>query len=93
MTAWPRAGRTSCTCWVIEAGSVSAISPIQYDFPMFLAKNALEEGVRPADQALPPGTAPNMAGGVNLVGGVVRREPVGVVSAITPYNFRSSSTW
>ena len=71
----------------LEAGSVASIMPIQYDFPMFLAKNAIDEGVRPADEALPSGTAPNYVGGKNFVGGMVRREAVGVVAAITPYNF------
>jgi aldehyde dehydrogenase (NAD+) len=71
----------------MEAGSVSAISPIQYDFPMSLAKNALEEGSRGGDLPMPPGTILNAAGGKSFVGGVIRREPVGVIAAITPYNF------
>jgi aldehyde dehydrogenase (NAD+) len=70
-----------------EAGSVAAIAPLQFDFPMSLALNAIEEGARFRDKPMPAGTVPNMAGGRDFVGGIVRREPVGVVSAITPYNF------
>jgi acyl-CoA reductase-like NAD-dependent aldehyde dehydrogenase len=72
---------------VEEAGSVASVIPIQFDFPMMLTMNAIEEGAKYRDRPLPPGVAPNMAGGKNFVGGVIRREPVGVVSAITPYNF------
>jgi acyl-CoA reductase-like NAD-dependent aldehyde dehydrogenase len=70
-----------------EAGAVSSILPIQFDFAMMHAKYAVDYGARYRDQPLPPGTVPNAAGGKSLVGGVIRREPVGVVSAITPYNF------
>ncbi|MDB5447348.1 MAG: aldehyde dehydrogenase family protein [Phenylobacterium sp.] len=70
-----------------EAGAVAAIAPIQFDFPMHLAMNAIEEGSRSRDIPMPPATVPNMAGGKSFVGGIVRREPVGVVAAITPYNF------
>lgn len=70
-----------------EAGSVASIMPIQFDFPMYLAHNMLETGARARDTALPTGTVPNAAGGTDFVGGMIRREPVGVISAITPYNF------
>ena len=70
-----------------EAGSVAAIGPLQFDFPMSLAMNAIDEGGRFRDKTMPVGTVPSMAGGRSFVGGIVRREPVGVVSAITPYNF------
>ncbi len=70
-----------------EAGSVAAIGPLQFDFPMSLAMNALDEGGRFRDKTMPVGAVPNMSGGRSFVGGIVRREPVGVVSAITPYNF------
>jgi acyl-CoA reductase-like NAD-dependent aldehyde dehydrogenase len=69
-----------------EAGAVAAIMPIQFDFGMALAKDALENGARNRDQPLLPGVGLGGAG-AGLVGGVIRREPVGVVSAITPYNF------
>jgi len=72
---------------MLEAGTVASVMPIQFDFGMMLAKDALERGARYRDTPLPPGTVPNAAGGKSLVGGVVRREPVGVVAAITPYNF------
>jgi aldehyde dehydrogenase (NAD+) len=72
---------------VEEAGSVASIMPIQFDFPMSLAKDAIDRGARYRDTPLPPGAVPNGAGGSSLVGGVIRREPAGVVAAITPYNF------
>lgn len=70
-----------------EAGSVAAILPIQFHFPMSLAKDAIDRGARYRDIPMAPGTVPNGAGGSSLVGGVIRREPAGVVAAITPYNF------
>ena len=69
-----------------EAGAVRAIMPIQFDFGMSHAHYAVTHGSKYRDQALTPGTI-DAEGGRKLVGGVVRREPVGVVSAITPYNF------
>ena len=72
---------------VLEAGAVATIAPIQFGMPMMLAMNAIEEGSRSRDKPLVPGTVPNATGGRSFVGGVVRREPVGVISAITPYNF------
>lgn len=71
----------------LEAGSVAALAPIQFWFPMSLAKDAIDRGARYRDTPMPPGTVPNGKGGSSLVGGVIRREPAGVVAAITPYNF------
>lgn len=70
-----------------EAGSVASIAPLQFYFPMIIAKDAIDRGGRYRDIPLPTGTAPDMQGGSGLVGGVIRREPAGVVAAITPYNF------
>src|SRR5882757_4663331 len=61
-----------------EVGAVGAILPIQFDFGMILAKNALECGARNRDQPLLPGAVSGERG-ASLVGGVIRREPVGVV--------------
>ncbi len=71
----------------VEAGAVAAIAAIQFDFPMALAKNALEISTRGGDRPMSPGVVANATGGKSFVGGVVRREPAGVVAAITPYNF------
>ena len=76
-----------CQLITEEAGSVAPIMPIQFHFPMSLAKDAIDRGSRYRDTPLPPGTVPDGAGGSSLVGGVIRREPAGVVAAITPYNF------
>ncbi len=69
-----------------EAGSVASVVPVQFDFPMFLSGDAIERGSRFRDTPLPSGTNPG-PGGSKLVGGMIVREPVGVIAAITPYNF------
>lgn len=69
-----------------EAGSVASVVPVQFDFPMFLSWDAIERGSRFRDTSLPSGTTPG-PGGSKLVGGMILREPVGVIAAITPYNF------
>src|SRR5262245_17427047 len=68
-----------------EAGAVRRFFASQFDLPMRLASYTVEAGSRSRDVPLPIGVAPNAAGVKGLVGGIVRREPVGVVSAITPY--------
>jgi aldehyde dehydrogenase (NAD+) len=70
-----------------EAGSIAPVIPIQFDFPMFLCTDTINMGASERHKALPSGTTPNPDGSKSFVGGMVRREPVGVVSAITPYNF------
>ncbi|MET0248213.1 MAG: aldehyde dehydrogenase family protein [Sphingobium sp.] len=72
---------------VEEAGAVSSIHPIQFDVPMFLSGDMIEQGAKSLDKALPSGTVANHDGSRSFVGGMIRREPIGVVSAITPYNF------
>ena len=76
-----------CQLITEEAGSVAAIMPIQFDFPMSIGSDAIERGSRYRDTPMPPAAVPNAHGGRSLVGGVIRREPAGVVAAITPYNF------
>lgn len=72
---------------VEEAGSTIGIGEmIQFGMPMGHAKYFVEAGSRNRDLPAPIGVAPG-ANGPSLVGGIVRREPVGVVAAITPYNF------
>jgi acyl-CoA reductase-like NAD-dependent aldehyde dehydrogenase len=70
-----------------EVGSVASGIGTQFDFPMMLAMDAVERGSKYRDIPLPPGTAPGPDGSKKLVGGVTRREPAGVVAAITPYNY------
>lgn len=72
---------------VEEAGSTIGIGEmIQFGMPMQHVKYFVEAGARNRDIPAPIGTAPG-ANGPNLVGSIVRREPAGVVAAITPYNF------
>jgi aldehyde dehydrogenase (NAD+) len=72
---------------VEEAGAVSSILPIQFDVPMYLSADMIEHGAKSLDKALPSGTTANPDGSRSFVGGMIRREPIGVVSAITPYNY------
>lgn len=72
---------------VEEAGAISRIVVQQLDFPMALAADAIEQGRKPRDIPMPPGVMTDPTGAKAFVGGVVRREPVGVVAAITPYNY------
>ncbi|MGQ0534374.1 MAG: aldehyde dehydrogenase family protein [Caulobacteraceae bacterium] len=72
---------------VEEAGSTIRVGEmIQFGMPMNNVKYFIDAGARNRDIAAPIGMAPG-ANGPNLVGSIVRREPVGVVAAITPFNF------
>lgn len=73
---------------VREAGATAQLARfLQYGVPMQHARHAVDISTRPAATPLPIETAPNMQGGLTLGAGAVVREPVGVVSCITPYNF------
>ena len=73
---------------VAEAGSTQMLAQfLQYGIPMQHARTAIELSSRPAITPLPVETTPNAQGGVTLGAGVLVRDPVGVVAAITPYNF------
>lgn len=72
---------------VEEAGSTAGIGEvIQFGMPMNHVKYFIEAGAKNRDTAYPVDVAPG-PGAPSLVGSVVRREPAGVVAAITPYNF------
>jgi aldehyde dehydrogenase (NAD+) len=71
-----------------EAGSTAMMARyVHYGMSMNVARNTVEIASRPAVTPLPVEVAPNFAGTQTLGVGVVSREPVGVVAAITPYNF------
>ncbi|QJR02283.1 aldehyde dehydrogenase family protein [Sphingobium yanoikuyae] len=73
---------------VAEAGSTQMLAQfLQYGIPMQHARAAIELSGRPAITPLPVETTPNSQGTTTLGAGVMVRDPVGVVSAITPYNF------
>ncbi len=73
---------------VAETGATQMIARyLQYGIPMQHARHMVEIASRPAITPLPVETTPNMQGGTTLGGGVMARDPVGVVVAITPYNF------
>lgn len=73
---------------VAEAGSTQMLTQfLQYGIPMQHARAAVELSARPAITPLPVEATPNAQGTTTLGAGVMVRDPVGVVSAITPYNF------
>ncbi|MCK9541270.1 MAG: aldehyde dehydrogenase family protein [Novosphingobium sp.] len=73
---------------VAEAGATQAMAAyLQYGIPMKHARRSVEVASRPAISPLPIELTPNAMGTTTLGTGVVSREPMGVVSAITPYNY------
>lgn len=73
---------------VAEAGATQMLAGfLQYGIPMKHARHTIETASRPAVTPLPVELTPNAQGGLTLGTGVLSREPVGVVAAISPYNF------
>jgi aldehyde dehydrogenase (NAD+) len=73
---------------VAEAGATQMLAGfLQYGIPMKHARRTVEVASRPAITPLPLELTPNAQGTTTLGAGVVSREPVGVVAAISPYNF------
>src|SRR3546814_15768556 len=73
---------------VAEAGATRMLAEfLQYGIPMKHARRTVEVAARPAVSALPVELPPNALGRTTLGTGVVSREPVGVLAAISPYNF------
>jgi len=73
---------------IAEAGSTAMLAQyLQYGIAMKHARNTVEIMTRPAQTALPVDLTPAADGTTTLGGTVLSREPVGVVAAITPYNF------
>jgi acyl-CoA reductase-like NAD-dependent aldehyde dehydrogenase len=77
-----------CALIVAEAGAVVANARArQFDIPMKHFRHYLEHGDRPLVRALPPELTRGPSGAKTLGTAFVVREPVGVVAAITPYNY------
>lgn len=73
---------------VAEAGATQMLADyLQFGIPMQHARHMVELSSRPAVTPLPVETTPNAQGTITLGAGVMSREPMGVVAAITPYNF------
>ncbi len=73
---------------VAEAGATRMLADyLQYGIPMQHARHMVAISSRPAVTPLPVETAPNAQGTITLGAGAMSREPMGVVAAITPYNF------
>ncbi len=72
---------------VEETGSVLAVARfLQFAMPLQLARQMVDISTRPTLTPLPVDVVPNEHGSLSLAAGVVSREPVGLVVAITPYN-------
>lgn len=75
---------------VAEAGHTLALAQgMNFERPMALFAAALQRSLQPSSRSLPVETAVNPfnPGGAPLIGaGMVLREPIGVVSAITAFN-------
>jgi aldehyde dehydrogenase (NAD+) len=77
-----------CALIVAEAGAVASNARArQFDIPMKHFRRFLELGLRDPVRALPPELSPDSKGGTVVGTAFVVREPVGVVAAITPYNY------
>jgi aldehyde dehydrogenase (NAD+) len=72
----------------IEAGATQAnVNALQFGVAMKHAQFFIDICTRDPAESLPTVLTPNAAGGKTLGAGVMVREPVGVVAAITPFNF------
>jgi aldehyde dehydrogenase (NAD+) len=77
-----------CALIVAEAGAVASNARArQFDIPMKHFRRFLELGLRDPVRALPPELSPGSKGSTVVGTAFVAREPVGVVAAITPYNY------
>ena len=73
---------------IAEAGSTRMLADfLQYGIPMNHARATVATSARPASMTLPVEINPNAQGTRTLGVNTVVREPMGVVAAITPYNF------
>jgi acyl-CoA reductase-like NAD-dependent aldehyde dehydrogenase len=73
---------------VAEAGATIGLAEaMQFGLPMKHARTTVEIMTRPAQTSLPIDLTPTASGTTMLGATVLSREPVGVVTAITPYNY------
>jgi aldehyde dehydrogenase (NAD+) len=71
-----------------EAGATAMLADLgQFEFPMKHLRYAIEACQREHTVSFPPVVSPNMDGGLTVNTTVVERDPVGVVAAITAYNY------
>jgi acyl-CoA reductase-like NAD-dependent aldehyde dehydrogenase len=73
---------------IAEAGATRTLAEFaQFNVPMKHARRTVALASRPSISSLPVELTPNPQGLTTLGTGVVSRAPVGVVAAISPYNF------
>jgi aldehyde dehydrogenase (NAD+) len=71
-----------------EAGATAMLADFgQFEFPMKHLRYAIEVCQRDHTVTFPPVISRNLAGGLTVNTTVVERDPVGVVAAITAYNY------
>jgi len=76
------------TLIIAEAGSTVQLAQwLQYGIAIKHARRTLQLMTRPSRESLPVELTPAADGTTTLGVNVISREPVGVVAAITPYNF------
>jgi acyl-CoA reductase-like NAD-dependent aldehyde dehydrogenase len=73
---------------VAEAGAIAPLARAgQFNVPMKHFRYAMESALQHKNSMAQPEITPNAQGGRTLGTAAVVREPVGVVAAITPYNY------
>jgi len=73
---------------VVEAGSTLMLSDfMQYELPMKHARHLMDDALLIRNEMIPVEITPAMDGTKALGTSVINYDPVGVVAAITPYNF------
>lgn len=72
---------------VSETGAVPMLLDMAIDMPMQQLSACIEFAQRDPMEPLPPRLSPTIGGGMTLGSAVMIREPVGVIAAITPFNF------
>ena len=73
---------------VVEAGSTLMLSDsMQYELPMKHARHLMDDALLIRNEMIPVEITPAMDGTKALGTSAINYDPVGVVAAITPYNF------
>jgi acyl-CoA reductase-like NAD-dependent aldehyde dehydrogenase len=72
---------------IAEAGATTPLAAFMFDYPMRHLRFAIEMLGREHITTFPPVIAPSMTGGSVVMVTVMERDPIGVVAAISAYNF------
>jgi aldehyde dehydrogenase (NAD+) len=72
---------------IAEAGATTPLAAFMFDYPMRHLRFAIEMLGRDHTITFPPAVAPAMTGGTAVTVTIMERDPIGVVAAISAYNF------